>query len=474
MWNNTHIYFLQKIISGTQKLIQYPRLSTELSILLQANRRCLDFSDLVSLKEITINDLPTIHNACQFLFEEFAELRRPPDFNFRDFSAIRNKHDEFLKTTDRPGWEDFCETLEMTQKEVKHYSAVDCLFVTAMPLEFLAVVRRISFFLEGTAPYDTRGFIDNPRGKELLPGWIKGFISDDQRRSVSVAVVCCSRYGPIGASSAVSRILSIFQPKHIIVVGIAASLSSFESPELAIGDIGYSEFIDDISLGKDKADFSITSTVRLDEKPMWEKVPEEMTTVFNDDKPALRYDDNGSLEFTGLLYGENVERLKGACKTLRDKEQIELLASISQEKAEETDLVSTCKERRCPDELVCMARQVMYEGKWCDQIQLPNPNGPCKKPSVKQTRVLSGSRVVKQFGMREYLRDKFPGRLLLEMEGCGVAQICADNRHPCPIVVKSACDWATPPKNDVHHIYCADVSAAFAVELALKLSSLSG
>src|SRR5205807_8905045 len=105
---------------------------------------------------------------------------------------------------------------------------IDCLFVTALPTEFLAIVRRMDYFIEGTDPDTTRGFADSRKSEERLPpGWILGGITRG-RQSISVAVVCASIYGPHGASSAVAKFFSARQwtPRHIIVVGIGASLGS--------------------------------------------------------------------------------------------------------------------------------------------------------------------------------------------------------------------------------------------------------
>lgn len=128
-------------------------------------------------------------------------------------------------------------------------------------------------------------------------------------------------------------------------------------------------------------------------------------------------------------------------------------------------------EWACPTELTQRAAKVASDQEWLARVQLDPPRAVSSKPRVKPTRVLSDSRVVKQFGMREYLRDKCPGRLLLEMEGSGAAQACHDCSRPYPIVVKAACDWATPSKEKMWQPYCADVAAAFAVEMALGLTA---
>jgi nucleoside phosphorylase len=73
--------------------------------------------------------------------------------------------------------------------------------------------------------------------------------------------------------------------------------------------------------------------------------------------------------------------------------------------------------------------------------------------------------------MREYLKDEFQDSLLLEMEGGGAVKSCNDIGSELPIVIKSACDWATETKEKTWQPYCADVAAAFAVELALLLAA---
>jgi len=60
--------------------------------------------------------------------------------------------------------------------------------------------------------------------------------------------------------------------------------------------------------------------------------------------------------------------------------------------------------------------------------------------------------------------------LLVEMEGAGVAMACKKHRVFNPMVIKSACDWATPEKEKKWQPYCADVAASFAVEVALGLA----
>ena len=71
--------------------------------------------------------------------------------------------------------------------------------------------------------------------------------------------------------------------------------------------------------------------------------------------------------------------------------------------------------------------------------------------------------------MRSYLKETFPEALLVEMEAAGVGSACRSEWPP--FVVKSACDWATPEKEESWQPYCADVAAAFAVELALELAA---
>ena len=340
---------------------------------------------------------------------------------------------------------------------------VDCLFVTAFPTEYLAVIRRLDYFIEGTDPDSTRGFIDNP-DKSLPIGWVVGGVHRDGK-SISLAVVCAAVYGPTGASLAVTQFLLRHAPRHIIVVGVGASLGSRSN--FALGDIAYSTGIDDITLpkylsGSLESDTQFHTEVKVSSAPDWSKVPDELRD------PVLRFSSN-KLILRGILQRADITRLQRSFVKPEDKKKIRDLFDAAQRKAEKIDFKANLKPQECPDLMVKIAEQVAESPKWRSGIQLARPKGSTP-PRVVPSRILSGSAVVKAYGIRAQLKKQFKGRLLVEMEGGGVAASCQSNHIDNPLIIKSACDWATPDKEKSWQPYCADVAASFALEVALNLA----
>jgi nucleoside phosphorylase len=466
MWNETHSELLRQIILGTDKLKKtQSRLSLSANSVLHNNTRSLDFRELIDLAALDTSKLSSVHTACKFLLHEFGQIWIDADRKHPIYPIIDDKlrvfgHEHGALTHFFTAYEKH----QKTKLQLARRGLVDCLFVTAFPTEYLALIRRLDYFIEATDPDTTRGFIDNPSKNKHLPiGWVLGGINR-KRKSISAAVVCSPIYGPTGASSAVDQFLMRHSPRHIIVVGVGASLGS--PSNFGLGDIAYSTGIDDITLpkyhgGSLESDTQFSSEVTVSSVPQWNKVPEELRLVLSFK--------NKRLLLTGILQPEHAKSLKSAFSKPEDKKKIESLFLASQRKAEGIDFKTNKVPRRCPTLMVKMAEHVAKSRKWRDGIKLAKPirSGP---PRAVPSRVLSGSAVVKAYGIREQLKKEFKGRLLVEMEGAGVATACRSHHIDNPLVIKSACDWATPEKEKSWQPYCADVAASFALEVALMLA----
>jgi len=466
MWNETHSELLRQVILGTDKLKQTEsRLSLVANSVLHINKHSLDFRELIDLPSLDTSNLASVHSACKFLLYEFGQIWTDTDTKNSIFPLIDYKQTHFGH--DSAAWAHFSAAYEKhqtTRMQLVRRGQVDCLFVTAFPTEYLAVVRRLDYFVEGSDPEKSRGFIDNKDKTEHLPiGWVLGGITR-KRKSISVGVVCSEVYGPAGASLAVDHFLSRHPTRHIISVGVGASLGS--PAEFDLGDVAYSTWIDDIHLPKyhgggleSEAQFSSEITVSSSPK----------LSSLRDELRAVLHFKNGTLVLTGILQREDADSLQRAFSNSKDKEEIEQLFIASQRKAEGIDFKTNMVPRPCPASMVKIAKQVAKSRKWRDGIKLAKPLGSAP-PRVLPSRVLSGSAVVKAYGIREQLRREFEGRLLVEMEGAGVAMSCQSHRIDNPLVIKSACDLATPKKEKSWQPYCADVAASFALEVALKLA----
>lgn len=470
MWNTTQVALLESLIRGTEKFDNFYRYDIGLHGLLQFNATCTDHREVLGLRvPMAPGDLSKVDAACQFVFREFGKLIFPKDVGavHEPRSMLDSKLDLFTRADlDYPlelhtAWKAHEQKTETIQKRV-----IDCLIITALPIEFRAVVRRLESFLIGTMPNTTRGFSDALEG-EKPPGWVKGCLTDG-KRTASVIVACGRRYGSVEAANTVNEAFKVGKPRYVIVVGIAASLG--EGNKLALGDIGYSSEVVDITLGKDELDRAVETPFRTTGQPDPSKIPDNL-------KQWVRWAPDGTCVFSGMLSEKDAQKLKLAWQSAIDRAAIDLLAIATRGTAEKTGLKSKAITLPLPDSAAKIKLDVMLKkaaavtkrGTWSDRVHLLRPDGQTRFPKVVPAQVLSGSRVVKQDGMRSYLKETFPEALLVEMEAAGVGSACRSEWPP--FVVKSACDWATPEKEKSWQHYCADVAAAFAVELALELAA---
>ena len=261
-------------------------------------------------------------------------------------------------------------------------------------------------------------------------------------------------------------------PQYVIVVGVAASLGNEE--QLSLGDLGYSTEIIDIHLGKDHSEPKVETEFKTSSPPDQAKIPEHI-------KEWISVSEDGKCTLTGVLTWEDARLLKEAWHGASDRVLVEAQVMSTRATAEKTDLKSTAltiprpewpMQKKKLEDMIKKADAVRQGGEWLDRIHLRRPDTQENSPRVVPAKTLSGSRVVKQNGMRSYLKEMFPGALLLEMEAAGAGEGCGQKL--VPFVVKSACDWATPEKEKRWQPYCADVAAAFAVELALELAAKRG
>jgi nucleoside phosphorylase len=481
MWNHVHTDLLRLVIDGTWKLTQFSgSYPVSLSQLCELNRQTLSHTKILTLKRIDETNLDDINRACECLFEEFAQIIGPAELQsrLRMPARIDEKLTALTKACIEPP-QSLTKAWEIHSRLKVAHKPIDCLFVTALPVEFYAIVRRIHHFSQGTDPKFTRGFVDEPiraQGASIHPGWVHGYISHG-RNTVSLLVICTARYGPVGAALATLKILQTVKPKIVIVVGIAASLG--ESSQLDLGDIGVSSGIVDITLGKDTLDETNTldetmvSFVPVTGEPDWNKVP----AILKDKLSEWIEFKDAKIFLKGILPMEDAKSLRNAFENETDQSMMLKLSEISYKRVETTDLTSKAVSIECPNTAIMAADQVAKKGVWVSGIHLFRPDRELRVPQVKPTIVLSGSRVVKQYGMRGYLKQKFPEALLVEMEGAGAANACKEHAAQSPpliptMIVKSAVDWADPKKADTWHPYCADGVAAFAIELALQLVHL--
>lgn len=344
---------------------------------------------------------------------------------------------------------------------------IDVLFVTALPTEYRAVLRRIDHYFRGSLPRASRGITEDKEDADALrgmlvdstsfEGWVTGAMVEGDRVA-SVGAVCCRAVGPQAATRATGLMLRAFPARHVFVVGVGASLT--ESNQFDLGDVGYSWMVDDIHRQKAIA----PTTQPVSGPPSWDRIEDE----------GLRKRLQGGLIFssatlslTGVLTDELVPVVQGLFDSAEDKASILTLADLSRRRTASLDFESKRVERPCDDRAVKAADWVADRAEWCKDIRQSKPQGNTNPRAIK-VRALSGSMVVKDLGMREHLRARFPSRWLLEMEAGGSGEACAGECSP-PMVIKAACDWATHAKEKSWQPYCADAAAAFARALALKL-----
>lgn len=331
MWNSTLHALLKKVIAGMDKVVLSPSYSGELNSLLKNNLSCHDHSKVLDLScPMSIEQIALINGACKFLFHEFA-------FQFPDLAhavsgfagcrpTLLHKVSlwPYAMTPPPTALVEACREHKQIIDPI-FQRELDCLFITAMPLEFCAVARRLNGFTKGLQPEAARGFMESD---EKPPGWVKGCVTDG-KRTAKVMVICGSRYGPIHASTAVKEAMSMRKPRYVVVVGIAASLD--DGKKLALGDIGYSSKVVDITLGKDELDRSVVTTVKITLPPDQSKIPDNL-------KDFVRCSPSGDCTFTGVLSEKDAQKLKLAWKSVGDRAAIESLVKSTRAAAEKTDL----------------------------------------------------------------------------------------------------------------------------------------
>lgn len=472
MWNSVHLNLLRTVIEGTNEMARKYIPDTRLVLLRDINSQCLNpkYKKLLEINEINENSLDIIHEACLFLIEEFAEQPREEEISSSD-GVLTIKHEKKSRLVEKLT---LCRIIpfippELLKEAYKQHSLnidisrpIDCLFVTALRVEYLAIVRRIDYFYYGSDPKTTHGFYEFDDDVSIKAGWISGFIKDKDKL-ISVMAICCRRYGSVEANMATIASLPFGKPKYIIVVGIAASLDNRSKPsKFNLGDVGISQKITDITLGRDVSNNQITSSVQVKTQPILSRITQDL-------QQKIKYE-NGHIHFTGILSEVDIHGLQVAFDDEQDKNCIFQLFFRSL-KNEQVDLSSNKRTVTCPENIIEKVNELSTQESWRSKVHLQQAPGDFShSPQARIVNALSGSRVVKQEGMRDYLIDTFPEYLLLEMEGAGVVAACQANNLSMPIIVKSACDWADPRKNKVLQPYCADVAAAFAVQLALELS----
>ncbi|KAL2403977.1 hypothetical protein ABEF95_002449 [Exophiala dermatitidis] len=96
--------------------------------------------------------------------------------------------------------------------------------------------------------------------------------------------------------------------------------------------------------------------------------------------------------------------------------------------------------------------------------EVPRPQRGTTTPQVHYGLIASGDQVVKDPGVRDFLRSKY-GALCVEMEAAGLM-------HNFPgLVIKGICDYADSHRGDTWHKYAAATAAACTKELLHYVSS---
>lgn len=162
MWNSTQISLLAKLITGMQKFTTFRGFKYDLHTLLDLNAQCIDHGSVLSMQlPMPTEELLKVDAACRFLFREFGILIHPDDVNVEYQPRARlDRKLELLRTRHRLQPKDLNQAWIDHQKQARkaEIRAIDCLFVTALPIEFCALIRRLDAFVIGTRPECTRGF----------------------------------------------------------------------------------------------------------------------------------------------------------------------------------------------------------------------------------------------------------------------------------------------------------------------------
>lgn len=467
MWNSAQAVLFQKTFKGMSALGDLAVESVALNEILNRNRECFKYESLMG-PDISQVSTEIIDEACQFVFEEFATVIQTKEINTRwkpasrieeKLEALANEHN-----IESPELEEALSVHSSLLREMKR-GPVDCMFLTGVTTEFKAIVRRMDAFAMGTHPGATRGFMDS-KLRSLDCGWVKGHISDGTRKAKVVAV-CGSRYGPLDATAAAMLMVKAFRPRYLIVAGICGSLRNPE--DFALGDVGYSNSVVDICLGKHETVQDVMTEIIIESQDIGQ-IPAHLEDFVSVSA--------GKLAFKGVPSADDIAELANVIVNPKDRRQITELPELARRNAERTNLHANAlaiphadhqARRKNLDDIIQATKLVQGRGDWVKGIKLPRPGGGEMVPRVVSGLALSGSSVVKQDGMRNYLKSTFGSALLVEMEAAGAARGCGDELMP--FVLKSACDWATPKKEKAWQPYCADVAAAFAIDLALELAN---
>jgi nucleoside phosphorylase len=446
MWNDIHIKLLKKVIDGVEEMktrIMSPsgsKISNELYLLYRLNLQFLDH------KELDVDCLNQVNQICFLLIEEFSERRefvkrRQQIYPTLIEQKVSEFSDAFQLTADNillcMAWKehnkawmghDVDHDANIQKSTILNSTSIDYVFITAIPVEFWAIIRRIDYYTGYSSS------LTNVKFEKQV--WVRGVMKKDNRL-ISVVVACSEDYGSVYSSLITEFILQDgIVPKHIFIVGICASLDNPKNAtRLGLGDVGFSTNITDITLGRDIQPSTSISNEVLD----WDELND--TQIHDNIKTCTQADNFSDLFLkTGLKF---------ISKTGEDT----------------------------PGNTLKIAREMDEARTWIRQIKLSPPskpdeeNNPTVVPKVCFSGALSGSRVVKQDAMRRYLQTEFPDNLILEMEGAGVSSACQNhlNFKNVPIIIKSACDFADPHKEKSWQPYCADVAATFAIALAWEL-----
>lgn len=463
---------LSRVILGTAQLKKDKGRNASLQKAYSINRRALDFAHLTT-DSLSDEQLAEIY---EFLIWEFAQIHEP-DPQCLSERAKRSRFDSkmawlhFLLARGKhpPDYGGFSEFIKVHGRyqaaRTRMHCPVDVLFVTAVPVEYIAMLRHcVDYFLESVDPLKTRRF------EKLHPHhtWVVGTVNE-RRRAAKVGILLCNQYGPVGAGNSVKAFLQRYVPRHVVVSGIAASLND---SRFSMGDLGWSESIHDISLAKFMQDDSSTTSVTMQTAPNWSALTDAQRERFLDSRPQyiqFRESDR-HLTVRGVLDETDLPLLRNCFSSEEDARSIEVLHIESLHRAERMDLHSNAVPYRCASRLLDSINSVARENTWQANLVVSRPSGS-EPPRAIPVQTLSGSWVVKQHGMRRLLQKLFPEYWMLEMEGGGVAQACLANGI-APAVVKSVCDFATPAKRKTWQPYCADVAAAFCRELAIALAAV--
>jgi nucleoside phosphorylase len=466
MISTTQRKLLSLVASGTRALHSIFEDDSEIANLQDLNVRAIRFEE--KLTADTAENGFSGEDAADlvhFMIREFATLVDGPKRKPLMYPLAADKLHKWPALAPSFGKNYFKRALgECENVKLDASGPLDCLLVTAFETEFLAVVRRLDYFFEATSR-STRGFQLGPHEQSQRAGWVTGAV---RRRGqiAKVGVVCCARYGPAAASAAVATLLPVYRPRYVFVVGVGASLA--DEDDFALGDLGFSLCVDDITLGKEETDTEIFTKIPFNGRILsLDRLSPEVRAELD----GNFWLEGGEVVLRGVLRRSTKELLLARLQSIRERRAVELLFEASRGRADKLNLERNLKLRPTSKILVDAAGKVAKRGKWRKRIRLDPPVPAVRSPRAQEVGVLSGSSVVKQYGMREYLQLKFPGRVLLEMEGAGVGEACEAAKAELPIVIKSACDWATPAKEKSWQPYCADVAAAFAIEVAVELAS---